>query len=164
MKLNHFKLILFSGAIWFCIGMYLLTIGMRFIVHVSQFGTEGFSLISRFTPIAGSREQAALLLIVLGLLIGFMKGRFVLSKTVQRVVQRIISLPLPIKFSQVYGPGYLALIAGMILLGMSLKWLHFPIEFRGIIDVAIGSALLNGATAYFRTAIIYRRSCENHQK
>ncbi len=153
MKLNHFKLIVFSGLVWFGIGIYLLTLGMRFIVGIAQGAVnDTTSLVAVFSPAAGGREQAALLLIVIGLLIGFIKGRYVFSKTVQRVVQRIVSLPLPVKLSQVYGVGYLALIASMVLLGMGLKWIGLPLEIRGVVDVAIGSALMNGALLYFRSA------------
>jgi hypothetical protein len=45
----------------------------------------------------------------------------------------------------------------MILLGLSMKWLGLPIEIRGTIDVAIGSALMNGGIAYFRTAFAVSR-------
>ena len=63
-----------------------------------------------------------------------------------------MSLQQPIKFAQVYSRGYLMLIAGMILLGLSMKWLGLPSEIRGVVNVAIGSALMNGAMAYFRVA------------
>ncbi|MBS0606031.1 MAG: hypothetical protein KF898_06735 [Parachlamydiales bacterium] len=162
MKLNHFKLILFSGLVWFGIGIYLLSLGMHFIVGTATSAVnDTSSLIALFSPIAGSREQAGLLLIVLGLMLGFLKGRFVLSKTVQRVVQRIISLPLPIKISQVYGVRYLALIGFMVLLGMSLKWFKLPLEVRGLVDVAIGSALMNGALGYFRLGFAFRKQQSN---
>ncbi len=158
MKLNHFKLILFSGLIWFGIGIYLLSLGMHFIVDTATGEINSTSpLMATFFPIAGSREQAGMLLIVIGLLIGFLKGRYVLSKTVQRVVQRIISLPLPIKLLQVYGVRYLALIAVMLLLGMSLKWFKLPLDVRGVVDVAIGSALMNGALGYFRMGLALRK-------
>jgi hypothetical protein len=79
-----------------------------------------------------------------------MKGRFVLSKTVRRVVHRISSLSEPIRFLDVYSAKYFVLIASMILLGMTLRWLSVPSDIRGMIDVAVGSALMNGAMLYFR--------------
>lgn len=157
--INHFKLIIFSGLVWLGIGTYLLTLGVHFIVGVAQ-GPVGDtpSLLAIFSRIAGGREQAASLLIVLGLCIGFLKGRLVFTKTVQKVVQRIISLPMPIQLSQVYGARYLGLIAGMVLLGMSLKWFHLSLDIRGMVDVAIGSALMNGALLYFRSGIAFRKN------
>ncbi len=158
MRLNHFKLIILSGLMWLGIGGYLLSLGMNFIVRTAELGAaETASLIARFAPIAGSREQAALLLVVIGLLIGFIKGRYVLSKTAKRLVQKIISLPAPIKLSQVYGVKYLGLIGVMVLLGMSMKWFHIPTEVRGLIDVAVGSALMNGALFYFRSGFALRK-------
>ncbi|MBS0604000.1 MAG: hypothetical protein JSS60_03065 [Verrucomicrobia bacterium] len=154
MHLSKTTWIAISGVVWFIVGVGLLTLGLNFIVFKAQMEAhETTSLIAKMAPVAGGREQAALALITIGLIIGFIKGRFVLVKTVRRVVERILKLELPIKFSEVYSKGYLILIGGMILLGMSMKWLGLPAEVRGLIDVAIGSALMNGATAYFRVAL-----------
>lgn len=153
MSLSKTTWVAISGTIWFIIGIGLLTLGLNFIVYKSQIEIqETTSLIAKIAPLAGGREQAALVLIVIGLIIGFIKGRYVLVKTVQRVVERILRLSPPIKISQVYSKKYFILICGMILLGLSMKWLGLPMEIRGTIDVAIGSALMNGAVAYFRMA------------
>lgn len=158
MRLSKATWIAISGMIWFIIGVGLLTLGLNFIVCKAQIEfQETTSLIAKIAPLAGGREQAALTLIVIGLIIGFIKSRFVLAKTVRRVVERIVLLNPPIKFSQVYGKGYLLLIAGMVLLGLSMKWLGLPLEIRGTIDVAIGSALMNGAVAYFRNAFAVQK-------
>ncbi|HEY4255173.1 MAG TPA: hypothetical protein VGM34_02370, partial [Chlamydiales bacterium] len=85
-----------------------------------------------------------------GLLVGFIKGRFVLSKTVQRIVKHIASAPEPISFRNVYPKSYLLLLASMMCLGFVLRFV--PIEWRGFIDIAVGSALMNGAMLYFRAA------------
>ncbi len=131
----HKTFITLSGLVWLVVGIFLLMKGLSLI-------TTGYA----------DADQTALLLISLGLAIGFVKGRFVLSKTVKRVVDRINSLPLPIQVSQVYSKGYYFLIGGMILLGMSMRWLPIPIAIRGTVDVAIGFALMNGAIQYFRAA------------
>ena len=124
-----------SGLVWLAIGVFLLRKGLSLITAAQMEG-----------------DQAAIILITAGLLIGFVKGRFVLSKTVKRVVARILSLPEPIRFSQVYSASYYVLIGGMILLGISMRWIPIPQEVRGTIDVAIGAALMNGAVLYFRAA------------
>jgi hypothetical protein len=154
MRLGKTAWITISGMVWFVVGIGLLTLGLNFIVHKAQVEVhETTSLIAGLSSIAGGREQAALVLIVIGLIVGFLKGRFVLVKTVKRVVERILSLELPLKFSKIYSKGYLLLIGSMVLIGLSMKWLGIPSEIRGLIDVAIGSALMNGASAYFRVAL-----------
>ena len=153
-----------SGAIWFIVGMGLLVLGLNFIVLKARMDPmETTSLIARLSPLAGGREQAGMALIIIGLIVGFIKGRFVLVKTVQRVVHRIVSLKPPISIGQVYSKGYVLLILGMILLGMSMKWLKIPQEIRGTIDVAIGSALINGAMAYFRSAFSVNKQLEKQK-
>jgi hypothetical protein len=162
MHLSKATWIAISGLVWFLVGMGLLTLGLNFIVFKAQIDfTETSSLIAKLSSLAGGREQAALSLITIGLIIGFIKGRYVLGKTVRRVVSRIVSLPQPIKFSQVYSKGYIMLIVGMVLLGLSMKWLGLPLEIRGMIDVAIGSALINGAMAYFRLAFTVNKQLDN---
>jgi len=158
MHLSKTAWIAISGMIWFIIGIGLLTLGLNFIVYKSQIEwQETTSLIAKIAPLVGGREQAALTLIVIGLILGFLKGRFILMKTVRRVVERILKLSSPVNFSQVYSKGYLMLIGAMILLGLSMKWLGLPQDIRGTIDVAIGSALMNGGVAYFRLAFAVQR-------
>lgn len=103
-----------------------------------------------FIASAQIAEQTATWLMMVALVVGFLKGRFVLANTVQRVVARIQSLPLPIRLWNAYAPSYWMLISAMIFVGMGFRWLPIPVEYRGMVDVTIGSALANGAMLYFR--------------
>lgn len=136
--MKHRGWIIFSGLLWLAIGSRLLYKGLQFLS-------------------VAPKEKATLLLII-GLLIGFFKGRFVLVKSIRKTVLRIVSLPLPIRVSNVYVPSYYILILGMMGLGIALRFLPLSSEIRGMIDVAIGSALLNGALLYFRYAKSYGKS------
>ena len=141
--------ILCSGATWFGIGIFLMYKGLRLIAD-AQMDPDSFSF--RWNHSLGSSSQAGNWIIFLALIVGFAKGRFVFVKTVQKVVSRIRSLPLPIRFSQVYTRSYWILIGSMMMLGMVFRFLPIPIDIRGFIDLAIGSALMNGAMLYFRSA------------
>ena len=129
--MKHAHWILFSGLLWLAMGLFLLT--------------KGFNLL---TLHAG--KSGVVMLLVLAFLIGYMKGRFVFAKTVNRITKRILSLPLPISFAKVYPPIYWVLIGSMGLLGMVFRYLS-P-EVRGFADVAVGSALFYGALLYFQAA------------
>ncbi len=145
--MKHRGWIVLSGFVWLTGGISLLYKGLRFI----SYGViREDSLASRFADVFGSASQAGTVILAMGLLLGFLKGRFVFSKTVSRVVQRILSLSLPIRFIDVYPRSYWILIGGMIGLGFLIKFLPIPVDLRGLIDVAIGSALVNGSMLYFR--------------
>lgn len=138
----------------------LLAKGLNLLVqaaHPEQFGAKAWILPS-LTSLAGGKEQAALLLIALSLLVGFIKGRWVLVKSVQRTVTRILSQPAPLKFSQIYAKSYYFLILGMMGLGFLIKFLPLAADFKGMVDVAVGSALINGAILYFRCALVKPRA------
>ena len=135
--MKHRSWIVFSGFLWFAIGMLLLYKGLRFLSEFALSQSSSFSFQIR---------------LAVALLIGFIKGRFVLAKTVRRVVARIASLPLPISLMQAYSPSYWVLIASMGALGALFRFLPIPIDIRGMIDVAIGSALIHGAMLYFRAS------------
>lgn len=145
--MKHRAWIAFSGFIWFFIGAFLLYKGLHLI---TQAAFDPLSMCSRLSSVFGTAQQAATVFIALGLIIGFFKGRFVLSKTVRRVVSRINALPLPIRLKDAYSPSYWILISSMMALGMVFRFLPIPVDVRGTIDVAIGSALINGAMLYFR--------------
>ncbi|MBU6384210.1 MAG: hypothetical protein KGQ49_06440 [Verrucomicrobia bacterium] len=114
----------------------------------------GFLLLSKGVGLLGDRPLS----LALGFFIGFFKGRFVLVKTVRRVVARIATLSLPIQIKQVYAPSYYFLILGMMSLGMLMRHLPISAAVRGVIDVAIGIALMHGAMLYFRAARLYDKS------
>jgi hypothetical protein len=135
MKIGHTAAIVSSGVLWFLIGLPLLVKGLNLLVKES--GQEG---------------EGVVLLVAAGLFIGFFKNKLVLSKTVRRVVGRILSLPNPVPLAKVYAPSYFFLIVGMGMLGMGLKWIPIFPTVRGVIDVAVGSALMHGALLYFRSA------------
>jgi len=164
MRLNYFVSIAFSGAVWLAIGIFLLAKGLNFIVFAAHDGASSACILPSLAPLIGGREQAALMMIVLGLIIGFIKGRLILIKTVKRVVGRILSMPSPIAIHKVYSWRYGLIIALMMGLGISMKWLHVPVDLRGLVDVAVGSALINGALSYFRYAVAARnqKSMENN--
>jgi len=148
--MNHKNWIIASGFLWFAIGASLLYKGLGFIA-AATFLPDSFCM--RWQQVFGSPQQGGIVLIGVGMGVGLMKGLFVLSKTVQRVTGRIRGLTLPIRVSQVYAKSYWLVIGAMVGLGMSLRFLSIPLDVRGVIDVAIGSALLVGSLLYFREAM-----------
>ena len=119
--------ILISGAIWMLIGVRLLYTGLHRVEDVTLIG--------------------------LGLLIGYAKGKFALKKGARRVIDRLHTQEEPVRWLSMYSKGYWGLLIGMALLGMSLRFIPgIPLEVRGVISIAIGAALLQGSTIYFREA------------
>jgi hypothetical protein len=104
----------------------------------------------------GKAEVAAAILFVLSLSIGYAKGRFVLSKSATRTINRLRTLPSPTPIYQLYSPPYYLLLALMVCLGISIKYLGITGEIRAIIDVAIGTALLSGSIEFFRQSFSCR--------
>lgn len=120
-----------SGLIWAFVGALLLYKGLRILSGLSN-------------------SDTATLWVAAGLLVGFVKGRFVLAKTAKRLTDRIASLQEPIQFSQVYPKSYWLLLASMMGMGALLRLA--PADWHGFVDVAVGSALMNGAMLYFKAA------------
>lgn len=141
--------VILSGFMWFFMGIYLLFKGLHYITQAAY---ERGSLCHKMSGVLGSPQQAATFLLGLGLVVGFLKGRFVLIKTVRRVVSRIASLSSPIHFKNVYAPSYWMLIAFMMMLGMTFRFLPLAPDVKGTLDVAIGSALVKGALLFFRAS------------
>ncbi|HNA61819.1 MAG TPA: hypothetical protein PKW79_01945 [Rhabdochlamydiaceae bacterium] len=143
--------LMISGATWMAIGIMLLVKGLKFIVTISETSGAVSPLLNWFVPLVGARQQAGLLLISAGLFLGFIKGRVVLVKTVKRISARIPEGSS--KISQVYDRKYYVILAVMVGIGMTFRFLPIPLDLRGVIDVTIGSALINGAMLYFRETI-----------
>lgn len=152
MKLSHTKLIVISGLIWFVIGVFLLRLGLDLIITSIQGLGENYPLISLLRPYFNTVENAALFLVILALMIGFFKGKYVLGKSARQGVERICSFPNPTSIANIYSAKYYILLGTMVALGMSIKYIGLNPDVRGFIDAAIGSALINGAMVYFKLA------------
>lgn len=156
MKCKHKTLIFLAGFVWLAVGIFLLTLGIQFLLATlhqpSTLITPGkFSLLSTLLPYVRDPTQTVIVLITVGLILGYFKGKMALAKSVRRQIQRIAGLPNPASIQHLYSKGYYFLIAGMVLLGISLRFLPITLDTRGTVDVAIGSALINGAMLYFRS-------------
>jgi hypothetical protein len=153
LKLRHTTLIVISGLIWLAIGVYLLRLGLNFIIggiHSDTASFVDYPLIHFLLPYSGGVEGAGIILIAISLLMGHAKGRYVLAKSARKGVQRILSFPNPTSLGNIYSAKYYILLGAMIALGVSVKYLGFASDIRGVVDVIIGSALINGAMFYFR--------------
>lgn len=156
-QVSHFTLIFLSGLVWMVVGCFLLPLGLNFIVEtlLQENAQLPHPVLNFLSPYVGGLDQAALVWIVFALFVGFLKGRRVFAKSVQRSVNRILTLPNPTNLSKIYTPGYYILLASMVLLGVLVRFT--TLDVRGGIDVAIGSALINGAMLYFRSAWLARK-------
>jgi hypothetical protein len=159
-KMSHAALIALSGVIWLAVGAALLPLGLNFLVASilkDNLATLSHPLINLLSPLVGGVDIAVLSLIALGLFIGHFKSRTIFAKTVNKSVERIRSLPNPAPLSRLYNKKYYLLLGSMVFVGFVVRLA--PLDVRGFIDVAIGSALINGAIAYFRAAIqVFRQN------
>jgi len=151
-QLRHKHLLIISGLIWLSVGSSLLMMGLNFLLSGTKADrlTGSYPMLDSMAPYFGNLEQAALVIVAIGLVIGFFKGKFVLGKSAKRGIERIHSFPNPTALSNIYSAKYYILLGLMVGLGMSIKYLGVPTDVRGLVDVAIGSALINGSMFYFR--------------
>ena len=160
MQCKHSTMVFISGLVWLGVGLFLMPLGVSLLLStlgIDHTTDRSYPLIQSLSPLAGGLEQTVLILLCLGLLIGFFKGRFVLGKSAKKGIERIRQFSNPTPLSNLYSLKYFILILGMIGLGIGIKWAGISNDVRGLIDVAIGAALINGAVIYFRSAFALRK-------
>ena len=155
MRIGHIAGICFSGALWLIIGCFLTFKGIVFL-GLTIVSEKAGPLMNVFMQMSSTRERAGMLLIFSALVLGLFKGRVVLARTVMRQVKRLLMLPHPLHIKDLFPLSYLAIILSMMLLGMSLKFLPISQDIRGFVDLAVGSALINGAFLYFKQALLLK--------
>lgn len=152
MKCNHVTLAWISGLVWIAVGFFLLTFGLSLLTLPLTADAVNTPLLDLVAPYFGGNEQAIVVLVAIALYIGFLKGKHVLGKSARKGVERLKILPNPVSIAKIYSAKYYILLGGMVGLGMSIKYFGIPTDVRGFIDVAIGSALIQGGVIYFRLA------------
>lgn len=149
MFLSKTKAVCVMGAVWALSGSFLLFKGLQYLALATK--QADLPLIRRLTGVSGGVEQAALLLISIALFVGFLKGRMVLSKVVKRGLLRLSDKKDPIAIKEIFSKRDLITFAVMMSLGMAFNLFGLVIDIRGAIDVAVGSALVNGSLLYFKS-------------
>ncbi len=138
--MNKNSLYTLAGSVWGLVGLFLVIRGA--IMYQAALETQ-------------NATQAALAIsIAVSIIVGVAKGRFVLSKTARRNKSRIDGIEGPLKIHHVYAKSFYFLIAGMILLGVSMRM--FNEYLGGYVVVAavycgIGLALMVSSLTYWKT-------------
>ena len=135
-KLGKTGLIRLAQWLWLLGGVSLLLAGVNRLSSVM-----GGSM--------GEISQPVLIgSLVAAVVIGSAKGRFVLGKTAQRNLDRLNAITEPQKLVQVYALRSWIMIGLMLLISASLTWLNAPMLWRGVVNVAVGLALMVSSRVY----------------
>jgi len=136
---NKNSLYTIAGSVWGLVGLMLMVRGG--LMFQTALTTQNAS------------QTAVILAIIASLVLGTVKGRFVLSKTARRNKSRIEQLEEPLKLQHVYAKSFYFLIVGMIALGISLRAFNEYLGgfvVVGAIYCGIGLALIVSSTVYWQ--------------
>ena len=135
------------SLIWFGTGVFLMWKGLQLLSSLENAKAPLLHFAAKYSS---SFDQAVLLLIATALIIGFLKGRVALRHVVNRSISRMQE---KVDLKNLFALRDLCLMGGMILLGLSLRFLPITNDVLRFIDVVIGSGLLNGAMLFIRKLI-----------
>jgi len=137
--LDKQRLLQVAGLIWIIVGLFLIYRGS---------GLYNLAVIEQNTS-----KETLIISVILGVVIGILKGKFVLSKTALRNRNRINQLVPPLSIHHVFSGSFYGLIAGMMILGFLLR--EFNAYLGGYVVVAsiycgIGMALIAASSVYWK--------------
>lgn len=136
MKLAPVQLKLLAFFIWLTGGLAMSYNG---IVRVNQAGLD-----------------STMLMVALGasMLVGILKGKFILSKTSDRNVERLNTMTEPQRPLAVYSARSWIVIGVMVLIAVSLNLFGAPLLWRGVIALGIGMGLVVSSMRYLKATAI----------
>ena len=137
--MNKNSLYALAGSIWGLVGLFLMIRGV--MMYQVAWETQN------------ATQTALMIAIAVSIIVGVAKGRFVLSKTARRNKSRIENIEGPLKVHHVYAKSFYFLIAGMILLGVSLRTFNEYLGgyvVVGAIYCGIGLALMVSSLTYWK--------------
>lgn len=134
------NLIYIAAGLWGLIGVLLIT--------------RGIDMYQLAVDEQNSTQMGIIFSVTIGIIVGFFKGLFVLSKSARKNKSRIQGLESPLKIHQIFSKPFYGLIVGMMLLGILIR--NFNEYLGGYIVVAgvycgIGVALMVGSRAYWKS-------------
>lgn len=126
-----------AASIWTLVGIGLFTMGLVFWFHF---------------PYLGFLDARHLGIGAIALSVGLLKGKLILDKTANRVIDRVDTLQEPNPFKsvfQMFGAKTIALILAMMGIGIGLRMAGVSFETRGLIYIAVGAALMWSCRRYW---------------
>lgn len=126
-----------AATIWTLVGAGLFTMGLVFWFHL---------------PYLGFLDTQHLGVGALALGVGLLKGKIVLDRTANRVIDRVATLQEPNPFKsifQMFGAKTIGLILAMMGIGVGLRIAGVSFEIRGLIYIAVGAALMWSCRCYW---------------
>ncbi|NBO23694.1 MAG: hypothetical protein EBU93_00420 [Chlamydiae bacterium] len=142
MKITYPKAIFFCGLVWGFVGYKLVSKGI--VYFNALFLTQNLS------------EGQLSFWIGISLLVGLAKGKFLLQKSANRVIQHIVSFEEPLKIYQFLPRSFLITMMIMMSLGMTMKYIPISVFVKGMIDLTVGTALVFGAIHFVKKAWMIR--------
>lgn len=139
--LSHRGHLAIAACLWTLVGAGLFTMGLVFWFHF---------------PYLGFLDQPHLLGGGLALGVGLLKGKLILDRTANRVIERVNGLNEPNPFKsvfQMFGAKTIALILAMMGIGIVLRVAGVSFEVRGLIYLAVGGGLLWSCRRYWTEAL-----------
>lgn len=121
-------------ALWLLGGLVMIGRGGWFLTHA-----------------AGASLALQALIVFAALLIGAAKGKFVLSKTSRRNIERLDALTEPQRPIHVYSIRSWMMILLMVMISASLTVFQASELLRGAVNLGIGAALIISSLAYAKS-------------
>ncbi len=119
--------------------------------------------VARIVESASSHQLGTLSLFLLcAVIIGILKGKYVLAKTARRNLARLRGMSAPQRPLQVYGARSWTIIALTASLSLMLTWLGTPLLWRGSIQLAVGLSLLISSIYYLNLSQNKDANTANH--
>ncbi|PCI78148.1 hypothetical protein COB21_01385 [Candidatus Aerophobetes bacterium] len=154
------------GWVFFISGLFMLASGSMLLNKGAHYMADAFAsfsissssydatLLRGMAPLAslfnGSAHTGLALLLALAALVGLLKGQFVMKKVVNRSVLHVEKNGGSVSLFRLFPRQSLIIIGSMMLLGIAFNKFGLPLDVRGVIDFAIGLALVRGGIFYFR--------------
>mgnify|MGYP000140773037 CR=1 FL=1 len=136
--MNKQKLTQIAGFLWVVVGLFLIY--------------RGSGLYNMAVTEQNTSKETIIISLTLGIVLGIIKGKFVLSKTARRNRDRINQLTPPLKIHNIFSGPFYGFIVGMMALGFLLR--TFNTYLGGYVVVAaiycgIGMALIAASYVYW---------------
>ena len=137
--MNKQRLIQVAGLIWIIVGGFLIY--------------RGSGLYNMAVTEQNTSKETIIISLTLGIVLGIIKGKFVLSKTARRNRDRINQLTPPLKIHNIFSGPFYGFIVGMMALWFLLR--TFNTYLGGYVVVAaiycgIGMALIAASYVYWK--------------
>ena len=153
--INRRKYIFILGSLWCILGLFFIYLGVSYVCYsalICSFDPFYNTFVKTISAVTRSSEISAVFVICIGMLLGYLFGRNILSSFIKKDVKVICSYAPVLVLFKIYSFRYWFILSLFLFSSLYMAYMQLSYDINGFVKIIMGTSLINGSFCYYKHA------------